>query len=428
MHQLIQRALVLLEQSRYDLAEQELRRALAGDPHDGHAHALLAICLANQKRYDNAQREAEQAIHLTPDEAYPHFVLAIVMRQRRRYAEALAAITEALRLQPYDADYHGEQAAIFVQQEKWRDALAAAERGLAIDPDDDDCTNLKAIALVKLGRKTEAHATIEGALARAPQNATTHANQGWAYLEQGQPQQALEHFREALRLDPQSNWARQGMLQALKAQYFFYRWILAYFLWMAKLPSNARWGVMIGGYVAYRVLDAVGDANPTLGLVITPVLVAYGIFAISTWIASPLMNVLLRFNRYGKHLLTREEIITSNAVAVLVLGAIVSLISAALGSNWGITRAIAFGLSIPAVSAIYQIPQGWPRMTMMAIAGVVVLLGAMLGSVIWWVPYLPWSSPQAAVDFYRQLLAIFIFAAVGSQFAVMWLCQVVVRR
>jgi Tfp pilus assembly protein PilF len=428
MNQHLQRALVLLEQSRYELAEKELRGALADDPHDAHTHALLALAMVNQKQYDEATQEAQHAIHLAPDEPFPHYVLAIVLRERQRLPEALAAINEALRLAPYDANYHGVQSAIFIRQEKWRDALAAAERGLEIDPEDDDCTNMKAIALVKLGRKADAHAAIEGALARSPDNATTHANQGWTYLDQGNPKQALEHFREALRLDPTSQWARAGMLEALKARYFFYRWLLAYFLWMAKLSSGARWGVIIGGYVGYRVLGSLADANPLLAPWITPLLVAYGIFAISTWIASPLMNLFLRLNRFGKHLLTREERITSNIVGVMVFGVIISLISAALGSTWGIRRAMAFGLSIPAVSVVYLMPQGWPRVMMMTIAGVVVLLGTLLGTAIWWMPPLPWSTPQAAVDFYGQLMTGFIFAALGSQFAAMWLSQVVVRR
>ncbi len=66
------------------------------------------------------------------------------------------------------------------------------------------------MALVKLGRKAEAGADDRAALLRDPENALTHANQGWALLEQGDHGKALEHFREALRIDPEIEWARAG--------------------------------------------------------------------------------------------------------------------------------------------------------------------------------------------------------------------------
>ena len=429
MNQHLQRALVLLEQSRYELAEKELRGALAIDPHDAHSHAMLALCLVNQKNYDDATRAAEHAIHLSPDEPFPHYVLSVVLRERQRLPEALAAINEALRLAPHDANYHGTQAAILIQQEKWRDALAAAERGLEIDPEDDDCTNMRAIALVKLGRKADAHAAIEGSLARAPQNATTQANQGWTYLDQGNPKQALEHFREALRLDPTSQWARSGMLEALKARYFFYRWLLAYFLWMAKLPSNARWGVIIGGYVAFRIVNSLRQSSPELAPYLMPLVVAYVIFAVMTWVASPLMNLFLRLNRYGRHLLTCEETITSNFVGALVLGAIVALVVAfGFGVPAGLWAALVCGLSIPSVAAVYHCEEGWPRTLMLLIA--IAVFGLGVGSLLD-----EFAKPLGNADMVKLLAPIsalctlgFMVAAFGSQFAAIGLSQAVVRK
>ncbi len=50
--------------------------------------------------------------------------------------------------------------------------------------------------------------TLGSALANDPENALTHANQGWALLHRGDHERALEHFREALRIDPELEWAR----------------------------------------------------------------------------------------------------------------------------------------------------------------------------------------------------------------------------
>ena len=40
----VQRGQLLYQQSRFDMAEAELRQALAAEPQDAYAHALLALC------------------------------------------------------------------------------------------------------------------------------------------------------------------------------------------------------------------------------------------------------------------------------------------------------------------------------------------------------------------------------------------------
>src|SRR5579862_5261145 len=76
------RAQLLLEQSRYDLAERELRDALAADPDHALAHALLAVCHLEQDQLDDATREAKAALGLEPDLAYASYVLGLVLHRR----------------------------------------------------------------------------------------------------------------------------------------------------------------------------------------------------------------------------------------------------------------------------------------------------------------------------------------------------------
>src|SRR5262249_2143492 len=162
---------------------------------------------------------------------------------RNRPDEAEVAIAEAIRLNPLDADYHQLLAGVRYEQRRWPDALAAAQEGLRLDPEHVGCNNMRALALVKLGRQGEPGRTPEPSLARDPDNAMTHANMGWALLEKAETAKSLDHFREALRLDPELEWARAGIVEALKARYLIYRWILHYFLWMQKLSHKAQWAI-----------------------------------------------------------------------------------------------------------------------------------------------------------------------------------------
>lgn len=384
----LQRALLLFEQSRHDLAEQELRRELASEPNDPVAHALLGLCLSEAERYPEATREAEAAIGLAPDLPFVHYALARVLLDRERPDEAEARIQEAIRLDPEDPDYWATLARIRYGQRRWRDTLEAADRGLRVDPEHAGCTNLRAMALVQLGEREAAGAAIEGALARDPENALTHANEGWRLLHQADHGRAMEHFREALRLDPQLEWARLGLVEALKAHYPVYGLLLRYFLWISRLSGRAKWAVAIGGVVGYRFLGATVRATPDLAPVIWPIMAAYMVFVVSTWLADPLFNLLLRLNRFGRLVLSREEVVASNWVGGTVAVALVLVIA------WLPTQeptfllgALAFGALAVPVAGVFKCEPGWPRRVMAGYAGVLaglalfglLLLGASLG-------------------------------------------------
>ena len=381
MNQNLERAQLLYQQSRHDLAEAELRQALADDPNDACAHALLGLCLAKREQFQEATNETQQAIHLAPDFPFAHYAHAHVLDDRNRFPEALAAINEAIRLNPEDADYFALLADIHFQERRWSSALEAAEQGLQFDAEHVACTNLRAMAMVKLGRKAEAGATIDSALSRNPDNSLTHANQGWTLLERGEPTKAAEHFREALRLNPQNEWARQGIIEALKAKNFIYALMLKYFLWMGKFSRSAQWLIILGGYFGNQALAAVAHNNPDLAPWILPLRILYVVFALMTWLAYPFFNLLLRLNKFGRLVLSPEQTLASNLFGLCLLFALVGLggcLWRGFNSPWVIVAAV-FGFLLIPVSSVFKCAGGWPRNVMAALAAALLLLG--LGSI-----------------------------------------------
>lgn len=381
----LERGLLLFQQSRHELAEAELRQALADEPQEAYAHALLALCLAEREKFADATAEAQQAIHFAPDLPFAHYALARVLCDRNRYAEARAAIEEAIRLDASDADHFSLLAGIHFQERRWPDALQAAEQGLELDAEHVGCTNLRAMALVKLGRKAEAGATIDAALAKAPENALTHANQGWTLLERGDPKKALEHFREALRLDPENEWARAGIVEALKARNIIYAAMLKYFLWMSKLSSRAQWGIILGGYFGSRLLGSMAQSNPDLAPWVLPLRILYITFAVLTWTAYPLFNLMLRLNRFGRLALTPAQNVEANWVGALFFLALLSLagcVAMGFGSPWLMSLAV-FGLLLLPLSGYFRCSAGWPRNTMLAVVVVLLLIGGAAIAFIW---------------------------------------------
>jgi tetratricopeptide (TPR) repeat protein len=368
----LERATLLYQQNRPEQAETELRLALADDPNLAVAHALLALCLSIRQQHLEATREAQASIALAPDMAFCHFALGHVLMNRNRYDEARQAVEQAIAIEPADADYHALLAQLLMHEKDWPGALNAASRGLACDPDSNDCANLRAMALVKLGRKAEANAVIASALARDPENATSHSNLGWTCLERHEHGQALEHFREALRIEPNSESARLGMVEALKSRYWVYGMMLRYFLWMSKLSSRVQWGVILGGFFGMRILNGLQKANPDIKAWTWPISIAYVIFVLLTWLADPLFNLLLRLNKFGRYALTREQVVASNWVGGSLLLAILFIPAGLLfRSQELLLLAAVSGFAVLPLSAVFKCSDGWPQIAM---AGYTTLL------------------------------------------------------
>ena len=414
----LQRAQLLYSQSRFELAEQQVRQVLLEQPQDSYAHALLGLCLMRQDKLPEAQQEVEQAIVHQPDNPFAHYCHSSVLEHRNRFPEAEQSAREALRLDPGDPDYYAQLAVTLFHQKKWQPALEAAEKGLEFDGEHAGCFNLRSMTLTQLGRREEAIATVDESLARDPDDALAHTNKGWALLHKGKPKEALEHFREALRLDPNFEYARQGTVEALKARNPIYRWMLAYFLWMSRLEGRTQWIVIIAGYVLIRSLRSIARTAPEWEPWITPIVVVYSIFVLFTWFAYPLFNLLLRFNKFGRHALSRDQRMASNWLGGCLAVGLVSIVVGLFTPYESALLIFLFclGMAMPLVT-IYQCDVGWPRQMMslyaiaMAIVGIAAITGTMLEN-----------------DIGITLLGLFALGFFASPWLANYLAQATVQR
>ncbi|MBK0402612.1 tetratricopeptide repeat protein [Adhaeribacter sp. BT258] len=305
------RALLLIQQRKFNLAEAELRNALSQDLDNAQNHAFLALCLMNQQKTREALQEVDLAIALEPDFAFPHYIQSLIFYNEDKLDACETAIKEAIRLDSYDATFYDILGSVFFKQKNFREAMRIAEEGLTIDPENVDCLNLKARALNLLGDKKLAADSYKNAFYHEPENDLTHANQGWSYIETGEYKKALEHFQEALRLNPNSDFAREGLVEALKAKYWIYRAVLNLNYKMLSLGSGARWGMMIGVILFVRVM---------------PILIPfYLVLIFFTWFSDLIFNTLLRFNTYGRQALSAEQIKGSNIFLAFLTGGATAL-------------------------------------------------------------------------------------------------------
>ena len=119
------------------------------------------------------------------------------------------------------------------------------------------------------------------------------------------------------------------MIAALKARYLLYRIMLRYYLWMSRLNKRGQWAFIVGLWVGVQVLRGVEESRPELGPVIRPLLILYAAFVFASWLADPVFNLTLLFNRYGRYLLNTHKRVGAILVGVLLLVAF-GLLGAAL--------------------------------------------------------------------------------------------------
>ncbi len=314
-----EKARLLYSQERWSQAIECLNKHLAVDPDDAYAWGLLALCEMEQGLYGKALESSGKGIACNPNLGYCFYVQATILYRRKLYTLALEPLEQALKLEPLEISHLVLASWIYFALKEWERALLLAEEALAQQPDNLDALNARACILVRLGRGAEAENDLLRALEEDPECANTLANLGWLRLEKRSWKEAVGYFQQALALEPELEWARDGLMHALRSRYPIYGWILAYFIWMEKHSAELQRQIMLASLVGARVLRALVARYPALGVFVGPVLLIWRVFSYLTWTIRAATTLMLRCTETGRLLLTRKEILESNLVGALWL-------------------------------------------------------------------------------------------------------------
>jgi len=306
----------LFQMGRHKEAISYLKNALSEDIDNFSIKYLLAQSYFLTDNIDKAYNLAIELRGSEPDYYGIYLLLSQLYLHKEDDKEAMISINKAISLNPYDETNFGQKAYVFLSQKKFTEALKSANEGLRIDAKDTFCLNARATALTKLKRNEEADQTIENLLNDDPENAYSHANVGWSFLESNNHSKARKHFKEALALDPNSEYARSGMLTSIKAKNPVYRLFLKYSFWMSNRSETSQWAFIIGLYLVYRFSVKILSATGMTYLAI-PIIIAYLFFALGSWIMDPLSNSILLFDNYGKYLLDNKEKLSGQLMVLL---------------------------------------------------------------------------------------------------------------
>jgi tetratricopeptide (TPR) repeat protein len=331
---ILDQARLLLDQGRPKDAEIKIKQFLQQEPDNDYALSLLARCLYDRKQYDDGIAVIRNAISLAPEESFYYYLKGFGHYQKDEAALAIDNLNKAIGLNPYHAEYYGLLAFVLLGSKDFTGALGKANEGLAIESDNITCLNARAMALNKLKKTDEAIATMQNALAQDPDSEFTHTTIGWNLLERGRHQEAANHFREALRINPVAQNAQGGLKEALKSKVPPYKWLLQYSFWVNNKGKNLKRGMPIILFISFRVLITLfrqSDATTGLAYILAGI---YLLFVIGSWTMNSIANFFLLFHPDGKYALSFTEKWSAISVVTAMLTGF-AVLSLALFSSIG---------------------------------------------------------------------------------------------
>lgn len=418
MHAHLARGQLLLRQGRYADAEAFFRDAIAAEPGNAYPYSELARCLLEQEgRKRDALGAIDRAIQLDPEASHHHALRSLVLGRLDRDAEALDAAGAAIALDPDDAFNYAVKANALAGLQRWAEAEEQCRQALAHDADNGFAANLLANVLRVQGKRGESELAAEKLLATDPENPHAHFNAGWTALQRHDHRAAEVHFREALRLDPDFEPARRGLLESFKARSAFYRAYLGYGFWMQRFTQKTQAFLVIGLLIAYnfgrRLLSAL---HPLAGLAL---LVVYLGFVLWVWLASGIGNFLVLLDPSARHALRDGERRTGLFTGG---GFFLGIFVLALAAVWDSAPGLVFGatLALGAVPAslTFDNPSRKGRRVFGAIALLVYLIGLGVAAV---------EALRDAPDFARRSVSLLTLAGFAVA-ACTWLGNVPALR
>ncbi len=198
-----------------DDAVETLRRATQLAPDSAALWHELGLAHREKGKMDEAAKAFEKAIALDGDLPEPHSNLGIVLLSSGNSRRAEAEFREAIRIQPDYADAHGNLANLLAGKGEFTDARNHFETALRLKPRDAVTRYNFAVALGGARQFDEAQRQLEAAIEADASLADAHELLAKLLMARDQPAAAVPHYREWLRLHPESAQAQFGLGSAL---------------------------------------------------------------------------------------------------------------------------------------------------------------------------------------------------------------------
>ena len=202
MYKQFDHASELSEKGLYEQAIAEWKALVATNPDDSRIHNNLGASLALSGRFTEAIPEYEKALQLNPQYHTVHNNLGRALLAAGRVDDAIQSFQKGLEYYPESAELHNHLGLALASKGRINEAEEEFGRALAINPDYADAHRNLGRALAMTGHPDQALPHLQKAVEISPQFAEAHVDLGRLLVLGAQYDEAEPHLEKALAINP----------------------------------------------------------------------------------------------------------------------------------------------------------------------------------------------------------------------------------
>jgi len=164
-------------------------------------HNNMGAVLAEKGKTAEAAEHYREALKIKPDDAEARYNLGNIMLRQGQFENALVQYAEVLRHKPDFASAHNNAGIALSSLGKETEAVPHFQEALRIDPQLEGARVNLEKALSKVQKPRGEGVSIPGSQAD-PASAAGQMHAGLSFVSRGRMEEAIPHFREALRINP----------------------------------------------------------------------------------------------------------------------------------------------------------------------------------------------------------------------------------
>lgn len=210
-----------LQEGSPEVAEAELRSALASNPNSAMVLSGLATVLESQGDLKGALEFQARAVENDPESTRDRAKLGEMLARAGRDAEAVVELERVVAQAPDHDEARRILADALGRLGRFSEALPHLDFLLSENPGSVDLRLRRVRVNDRLGNAVAVRADLELLLVSAPLTAVVHFRWGLVMLAEGNPAEALARFERAVELDPEMKeaWMNAAILLGREGRY-----------------------------------------------------------------------------------------------------------------------------------------------------------------------------------------------------------------
>jgi tetratricopeptide (TPR) repeat protein len=241
-----------------DAAKEEYQKSLRSKPDYVLAYISLGDLLSHQNDFDSAIAQYKKALALQPDNSRARYNLGVAYDGKGDLVSAIREYREVKRIDPKRLEARQNLAHDLLSTDLGA-GISEFRELVQVAPDWPICHQCLGNALTDAGRYAEAEKELEIAIHQDPASAGPLYSLGRTYETQNKPDQALELYRRAEKLDGSDTYSFTGAGRILMAKKDFSGALAELRHAVEVDPSNADNHALLG-----EALQGAGDAKAAL--------------------------------------------------------------------------------------------------------------------------------------------------------------------